>query len=49
MKNQKEKIFKHLSQLPFCKTFWCLLKKEKLEEGVMPKRVTELVNWCIGK
>ena len=37
----------HCSQLPFCKTFLCLWRKEILPEGVMPRWLTRLVNWCI--
>lgn len=46
---QKEsKIEEYLKKKPFCTTFMCILKKEKLPDGIMPKWFTVLVNWTMS-
>lgn len=35
----------HISHLPFCETFLCLCRKEKLRDGVMPQWFTGFINW----
>lgn len=45
MNTEIQRIQQHLKTLPFCKTFFCLCKKEKLEDGVMPAWFTKIVNW----
>ena len=40
-----EQIKDHVAHLPFCETFLCLWRKEKLRDGVMPVWLTKLINW----
>lgn len=49
MKNELDRIKKRLMHRPFCRTFICLIRREKLEEGILPKWFTQLVNWVIGE
>lgn len=49
MQEEIRRMKEHCAQLPFCRTFMCLLKKEALPEGIMPKWLTKLVNWCVSE
>ena len=42
-----QQIKKRCNELPSVITFKCLIKKEILPEGVMPKWITKMVNWSI--
>lgn len=49
MEEEIRRMKEHCSQLPFCRTFLCLLKKETLPEGIMPRWLTKIVNWCVSE
>ena len=44
---QKANI-KLITNLRFCKTFLCLVHRETLPEGIMPKWITKIINWSIS-
>lgn len=43
------KLKEYLERKPFCKTFMCLLKRERLQDGIMPQWFTDLVNWTMSE
>lgn len=49
MKNELERIKNRLMQRPFCKTFICLVRREKLEDELLPEWFVKLVNWTMSE
>ena len=49
MSNELTRIRNQLLQRPFCRTFICLIRREELEEGILPKWFTKSVNWAISE
>lgn len=45
---QKIDDIKLLTNLRCCKILLCLVRRETLPEGVMPKWITKVVNWAIS-
>ena len=41
-----DQIKEHISHLPFCETFLCLWRREKLRDGVMPQWFTRMEKWA---
>ena len=48
MGNELSIIRARLLQKPYCKTFMCLVRREKLAEELFPQWLTRLVNWTIS-
>ena len=42
------KLGEYFMKKPFRKAFLCLLKREPLQDGIMPEWFTKLINWTLS-